>query len=61
MQFNAKTSKMHANKTFEMNEGIGGNGSPVWLIFTMIAGICKHQEMFKSEAEAKSWWNNACN
>jgi len=61
MQIATKNSKMHTAKTFEMNEGVGGNGQPVFVIFTLINGVCKHQEMFKNKAEANSWFKHACN
>lgn len=56
-----KTSKMHANKTFEMREGVQGNGKPLFEIYTMVSGVCKNIEQFKHQGEAEGWWKHACN
>lgn len=61
MFMESKVSKMHVGKTFEMREGLQGNGKPVFEIYTMINGNCKHIEHFRNKYEALHWWSNACN
>ena len=61
MNIKSKVSTSNANKSYEFNEGIGGNGKPVFIIFTMLNKVCVHQEKFNSEGEANSWFKYACN
>ncbi len=50
----------HSHKTYEMKEGINGEGKIIHLVNTIVGGSVIWSESFKSKSEAQSWLKYSC-
>lgn len=60
MMIQSKASKIHANKTFGMYDGVNGSGKDIIVIMTEIDNKVTWQEMFTDHKEAANWWKHSC-
>jgi len=50
----------HAHKSYELREGMNGQGNVVYLVNTLIDGSIRWTEIFTSKSEAECWLKYSC-
>jgi hypothetical protein len=50
----------HAHKTYELKEGVNGEGKYIYLVNTLVNGSIVWAEEFTSKEEAEFWLKYSC-
>jgi hypothetical protein len=54
------TTNPHAHKTYELKEGLNGEGKIIYLVNTIINGSIHWSEKFSTKSEAVCWLKYSC-